>query len=189
MPWKKSIDFICTEIGCLKTDMTSVKSTYENNVQRLSVRVANQQGWEMPVEVEPKTPRCPWKHAWKHQKQLLIFAVPLSKSVMQISRKSSTSFIVLVTVMMSRKDRGQPSFVSLTDLCRTWCGGRQKTAVFSENNLCFTEDLTAADKALRKKLWPLIDAAKKEGKKAHFAGTHVIIEGKEVRPTSALLEA
>lgn len=28
----------------------------------------------------------------------------------------------------------------------------------------------------------MIEAAKKEGKKAHFAGTHVIIDGKEARP-------
>lgn len=61
-------------------------------------------------------------------------------------------------------------------------------AFLSENNLLFTEDLTAADRALREKLWPLIDAAKKEGKKAHFAGIRVIIEGKEVRPPVALLE-
>ncbi len=51
-----------------------------------------------------------------------------------------------------------------------------------ENQLRFTEDLTTADKALRQKLWPLVDAAKKEGKQAHFAGVCVIIEGKEICP-------
>lgn len=50
-----------------------------------------------------------------------------------------------------------------------------------ENKLKFTEDLTTADKALREKLWLLIDAANKEGKKAHFAGVRMIIEGKEIR--------
>lgn len=58
-----------------------------------------------------------------------------------------------------------------------------------ENNLRFTEDLTAADKVLREKIWPLIDTAKKQGKKAHFAGTRVIIEGKEIRPPLSPLQA
>lgn len=52
-----------------------------------------------------------------------------------------------------------------------------------ENYMRFTEDLSSADRAIREKLWPLIDAARKEGKRAHFAGVRVIIEGKEVHPT------
>lgn len=58
----------------------------------------------------------------------------------------------------------------------------KSSSFLTDNKLRFTEDLTAADKALREKLWPLIDAAKKEGKRAHFAGVRVIIEGMEIRP-------
>ncbi|CAL8290403.1 unnamed protein product [Arctogadus glacialis] len=53
----------------------------------------------------------------------------------------------------------------------------------TKNKLRFAVDLTSADKTFRDKLWPIIEAAKKEGKKAHFAGVRVIIDGKEVRPS------
>lgn len=59
---------------------------------------------------------------------------------------------------------------------------------FTENDLRFTEDLTAADKAVQKTLWPLINAAMKEGKKALFAGVHVIIKGREIQHTLSPLE-
>lgn len=58
-----------------------------------------------------------------------------------------------------------------------------------ENKLRFTEDLHTADEALREKLWPLMEAAKKEGKKAHFAGVRVTIEAKEIRPPPSPHEA
>ncbi len=44
----------------------------------------------------------------------------------------------------------------------------------------FAEELTAKDKDTRVRLWPLIEAARKEGKKAFFVGAKVIIDGKEI---------
>lgn len=58
----------------------------------------------------------------------------------------------------------------------------KKSEYLQNNRLRFTEDLTTEDKAMRNKLWPMIEAARKNGKKAHFAGTCVIIDGKETRP-------
>jgi len=50
-----------------------------------------------------------------------------------------------------------------------------------DKKLRFTVDLTGADKEVRKKLWPLIETSRKNGKKAHFAGVYAIIKGKEIR--------
>lgn len=58
----------------------------------------------------------------------------------------------------------------------------KKSEYLKINKLRFAEDLTADDKAIRNKLWPMIEAAKKEGKKAHFSGTRVIIDGSKARP-------
>lgn len=44
-----------------------------------------------------------------------------------------------------------------------------------------------ADRGLQKKLRLLIDTPKKEGKKAHFAGTRMIIDGKKDHPLAAIL--
>lgn len=49
------------------------------------------------------------------------------------------------------------------------------------HKLRFTEDLSQADKLLRMKRWPLVEAARKEGKRAFFVGVRVFIDGKEVQ--------
>ncbi len=60
-----------------------------------------------------------------------------------------------------------------------------KTSKSSEfhrsSSLKFAEDLTLEDKDTRFRLWPLIEAARKEGKIAYFAGAKAIIDGKEIR--------
>lgn len=56
----------------------------------------------------------------------------------------------------------------------------KNNAMLRERKLKFTEDLTQMDKAARNKLWPLIEAARKAGKKAGFKGVRGFIEGKEV---------
>ncbi|MGL4645788.1 MAG: hypothetical protein ACRCVL_01525 [Cetobacterium sp.] len=48
-------------------------------------------------------------------------------------------------------------------------------------HLRFKEDLTAADKEARTKLWPLVENARKEGKRAYFVGDKAYIDKKEVR--------
>ncbi|XP_061682733.1 uncharacterized protein si:ch211-196c10.15 [Syngnathoides biaculeatus] len=61
----------------------------------------------------------------------------------------------------------------------------KKSEYLKNHKLRFTEDLTAEDKAIRNKLWPMIEAARKNGKKAHFAGTRVIVDGKETCPDNS----
>ncbi|XP_052439387.1 uncharacterized protein LOC127978630 [Carassius gibelio] len=51
---------------------------------------------------------------------------------------------------------------------------------FCSSNLWFGEDLTAKDKKKRNKLWPQVEAARKEGKTAYFVGAKAIINGKEI---------
>ncbi len=53
--------------------------------------------------------------------------------------------------------------------------------LLSIKHLRFKEDLTAADKEACKKLWPLVEKARKEGKRAHFVGNKAYVDNKEVR--------
>lgn len=55
--------------------------------------------------------------------------------------------------------------------------------LLTKKHLCFKEDLTLADKEARRKLWPLVEKARKEGKRAHFVGNKAYIDNKEVRVT------
>ncbi|ROL42866.1 hypothetical protein DPX16_0173 [Anabarilius grahami] len=50
------------------------------------------------------------------------------------------------------------------------------------NQLHFTEDLIASDRERRQLLWPAVDKARKEGKRAHFVGGHAFVDGSEIHP-------
>lgn len=50
-------------------------------------------------------------------------------------------------------------------------------------HLRFKEDLTAADKETRTKLWPIVEKARKEEKRAYFVGNKDYIDKKEARVT------
>ncbi len=53
--------------------------------------------------------------------------------------------------------------------------------LLSKKHLRFKEDLTAADKEARNKLWPLVEKARKEGTFVHFVGNKAYVDNKEVR--------
>ena len=49
-----------------------------------------------------------------------------------------------------------------------------------DNKLRLTEALSPEDRVAREKLWPLVEKARKEGKKASFLGPYALIEGKTI---------
>uniref|UniRef100_A0A1A8IXP0 Uncharacterized protein n=1 Tax=Nothobranchius kuhntae TaxID=321403 RepID=A0A1A8IXP0_NOTKU len=49
-----------------------------------------------------------------------------------------------------------------------------------EKKLFLKEDLTQADRMERNRLWPIVEEARKQGKRAGFRGPHAYIEGKKV---------
>lgn len=49
-------------------------------------------------------------------------------------------------------------------------------------NLKLAEDLSAEDREKRKKLWPFVDQARKDGKPAFFVGGRAFVGGKEILP-------
>lgn len=56
----------------------------------------------------------------------------------------------------------------------------KNSGVLKDRKLMIKEDLTQVDKEERRKLWPLVEAARKDGKRAGFRGTDAYIEGKKV---------
>lgn len=48
------------------------------------------------------------------------------------------------------------------------------------NQLRFTEDLIAPDRERRQLLWPAVEKAQKEGKRAHFVGARAFVDGSEI---------
>ena len=182
---KKSIDFVFAEVETLKADMKVVNVACENNIQKLS-------------EVEMRL-----NEAERYQRRwnLRLHGIPENK---QENIKAKVSDICCAVVgenqsmikegidiahrlgrFNDKQKKPRTTIIRFTNRSSRDLVWRmaKNSSFLTENKLRFTEDLTTTDKALREKLWPIIDAAKKEGKKAHFAGVRVIIEGKEVHPT------
>ncbi|KAK7939162.1 hypothetical protein WMY93_002488 [Mugilogobius chulae] len=58
-----------------------------------------------------------------------------------------------------------------------------KNSVFLKtNNMKLAEDLTAEDREKRRRLWPLIEKARKENKLAFFRGSRAFVDGTEIFP-------
>ncbi|KAI2647640.1 hypothetical protein H4Q32_030761 [Labeo rohita] len=56
----------------------------------------------------------------------------------------------------------------------------KNSSVCKNRGLRFVEDLTREDRNARAALWPQIEQARKEGKKAFFRGPHGFIEGRRI---------
>ncbi|MEQ2234857.1 hypothetical protein ILYODFUR_035717 [Ilyodon furcidens] len=58
--------------------------------------------------------------------------------------------------------------------------GSKNSSHLKHNKLSFEEDLTAADKEIRGKLWPAMEEARKAGQKAYFVRNRAFVEGKKI---------
>lgn len=71
-------------------------------------------------------------------------------------------------------------FISRTARDVLWKGSKANNYL-KNNRLHFKEDLTAADRATRSRLWPMVEAARKKGDKAYFVGDRAYVNGKEIK--------
>lgn len=79
--------------------------------------------------------------------------------------------------------RGSPrriivQFISRTHRDKIWKDARL-SAVLKREKIRILEDLSLEMKEARSKLWPLVEQARKEGKKAGFQGPFLYINGKK----------
>ncbi|KAL1252624.1 hypothetical protein QQF64_017317 [Cirrhinus molitorella] len=72
-------------------------------------------------------------------------------------------------------------FVSRFYRDAVWCAAKESTFL-RENNMKISEDLSLADKERRNKLWPAVEKARKENKRAYFIGGRAFVEGIEIFP-------
>ncbi|RXN35673.1 hypothetical protein ROHU_003627 [Labeo rohita] len=50
----------------------------------------------------------------------------------------------------------------------------------TKHHLRFAEDLSPEDRERRNKLWPLVEKARQQGRRAYFVGPKAFIDGKEL---------
>ncbi len=69
-------------------------------------------------------------------------------------------------------------FLSRSHRDKIWKDART-SRILKERNIKLMEDLTRETKDARNKLWPMVEAARKEGKRAGFRGASALIDGKK----------
>lgn len=94
-------------------------------------------------------------------------------------------FHIDVSHRIGRKESGKTRPVITRFTCRStkemlWKAAKD-SGFLKAKKLKFGEDLTTKDKEIRNKLWPQIEEARKQGKKAFFVGAKAIIDGIEIR--------
>lgn len=181
---KKSIDFAFAEVESLKTDMREVKTAnkrYDQQIAEMQLKLNETERygrrWNLRLHGVPEGNPEDIKTKVIN---ICCAVVPGSQQkimddidiVHRLSRYQGTSNRPRITIIR---------FTNRSTRDLLWKTAKKREHL-KNNKLRFAEDLTADDKAIRNKLWPMIEAAKKEGKRAHFAGTRVIIDGKEVHP-------
>lgn len=70
-------------------------------------------------------------------------------------------------------------FLSRTHRDRIWLDSKN-SEVIKQKGIKITEDLTQRAREARNKLWPLVNQARREGKRAGFKGSFAIIDGKKI---------
>ncbi len=181
---KKSVDFAFAEVESLKSDMKEVKTAnvrHEQQIEDLQRKVneAERYGrrWNLRLHGVPEGNPEDIK-----DKVVNICCAMLPGSQQKI--KDDIDIVHRLGKYQGTQDRPRTTIIRFTNRSTRNLLWRvaKKSEYLKNNRLKFAEDLTTEDKAIRNKLWPIIEAAKKNGKKAHFAGTRIIIDGKEVHP-------
>lgn len=70
-------------------------------------------------------------------------------------------------------------FISRSHRDKIWRDARTST-VLKQKKIRILEDLTQSVKEARNKLWPLVEQARKKGKRAGFRGASAVIDGKRI---------
>lgn len=178
---KENAEFIFQEIQDMKKDETIVKKAsadHEKRISELEDKVNDaeryQRCWNLRLhglpeqegeDIKQQVEEICWAVA-PGLENLLHLHIDVSH---RVGRRSEDRIRPIITRLTSRATREM-----------VWKNAKNADYLTSRK-IRFGEDLTSRDKETRNKLWPHIEAARKEGKMAFFRGAKAKIDGKELR--------
>uniref|UniRef100_A0AAV2LFV9 Uncharacterized protein n=1 Tax=Knipowitschia caucasica TaxID=637954 RepID=A0AAV2LFV9_KNICA len=168
------IDEIKKENNALKTTCGKLKTEMENLEERVAEAERYKRRWCLRMYGLPE-------HDGENVKEK-VMTICL-KVVPALGQKTSEG--IDVVHRLGRRDANKPRGVIILFALRSlrdeiWRSAKNNSYL-RDNKLRFGEDLTKEDKDARAALWPIIEQARKDGKKAYFVGRRGYVEGKEVR--------
>lgn len=178
---KESSEFLSNEVQEMKTEITTVKNASDDHQKRitgledrLNEMERYHRRWNLRLYGLPE-------QEGEDVKQRVI---DICKAVIQNPEEDIRSQVD-VCHRIGRRENGKTRpvitrFTSRSTKEKVWkCA--KNSEFLKTKKFKFGEDLTTKDKETRTKLWPQIEEARKQGRKAFFVGAKAIIDGKEIR--------
>lgn len=181
---KDVIDFTSAEVKDLKVKTVATESLakkIELNSQEQERRLlhleAYSRRWNLRVHGVPETEREDVRG-----KSIDICQQLLPNAQGKLSDSVDTVHRLGRKRMGDNKPRGIiVQFTSRFHRDAVWRAAKE-SSFLRNNNLKISEDLSQADRERRNKLWPVVEKARKENKRAHFVGGRAFVEGAEIFP-------
>ncbi|KAA0703718.1 hypothetical protein E1301_Tti000635 [Triplophysa tibetana] len=181
---KKTVDFVCAELNDIKGKVGHIEdrlNTEEKKMELCEMRIADMERysrrWNLRLHGVPE----------KENENARTESIRICTAVFPEESESLPDKIDSVHRIGKRLlNTSRPRAIIIQFSSRVMRDGVWRAAKSSEflqaNGLRFTEDLTAFDRERRQLLWPVVEKARKEGKRAHFVGHRAFIEGSEINP-------
>ncbi|CAL9699537.1 unnamed protein product [Knipowitschia caucasica] len=184
---KKTVDFACEEIkdvkgrvGALEVRITKKESQIETSLQRITDLERYSRRWNLRLFGIEETLN---EDARKIAIDICQAVLPEDKSRLRETIDS------VHRIGPKRQSGSKPRAISIQFISRVtrdslWRAAKTSPFLKDHRDLKFAEDLSKEDRDRRSKLWPIIEKARSEGKKAYYVGCRGFIDGKEVFPSS-----
>lgn len=181
---KESFDAVCAELNDMKSRVVSVeaqlekyKAIAEAQEKRISHLESYSRRWNLKL----------YGLTERDKQDVRQEVIKVCRSVIPEMQDKSPDVVDTVhRIGPKRSNNNQPRGIIIQFTSRiyrdaVWRAAKKSTYL-KGNNLKLAEDLSPDDRARRNRLWPSVEAARKENKLAFFVGGRAFVEGKEIFP-------
>jgi len=181
---KTAVEFVCAEVndvksqlGITETRVKKVEAKSSEHEQRLSHLEGYTRRWNLRIYGIPE----------KEREDVRDRVIQVCEQLLP-EAKDKLQYTVDTVHRLGRKQgsNDKPRGIIFQFTSRFYRDAIWRAAKDSQflrnNNLKLSEDLSPTDREKRNKLWPLVDKARRDNKRAYFVGGRAFVEGTEIFP-------
>lgn len=181
---KTAVEFVSAEVndvkiqlGTMKSQMKNVETKSSEQEKRLSHLEGYTRRWNLRVYGIPE----------KEREDVRENIIQVCQQLLPEAR-DKLPYIVDTVHRLGRKQMSndKPRGIIVQFTSRFYRDAIWQAAKDSQflrnNNLKISEDLSPTDRENRKKLWPLVEQARRDNKRAYFVGGRAFVNGMEIFP-------
>lgn len=182
---KKTVDFVCEEIrdvkarvGNLEQKSTKEEKRVDSNQQRIADQERYSRRWNLRLFGVKET----------EKEDVRKITIEICQAVLpEYQQRLLDTIDTVHRVGPRRQNSTRPraiiiQFISRVTRDNLWKAAKTSPFLKANRDLKFAEDLSKEDRERRSKLWPIIEKARKDDKKAYYVGCRGFIEGVEIFP-------